>query len=242
MVNKKYKDANNPFKWKHSAGDVILWLVRWYGRYALSYNDLKEMAAERGLFVDKTTIYRWVQEYSSELKKRLKPHLKSTCDSWKIDETYLKINGVWRYLYRAIDKRGNTLDWMLSIHRNKKSAKRFFKKVLENKHVKDPRVINVDKSPTFPGALSELQNENSFPTKTKLRPIKYLNNAVENDHKATKFKSRYRQWYQTFETAQCALDGMEIMRAVQKGQLRRCPKGDICAQNKLINKVFGLVA
>ncbi len=242
MYKKKHKDANRPFKWKHSAGEVILWLVRWYGRYALSYNDLKEIAAERGLAVDKTTIYRWVQEYATELKKRLKPHLKSTCDSWKVDETYVKINGVWRYLYRAIDKYGATLDWMLSIHRDKKSAKRFFKKILEKKHVKDPRVINVDKSPTFPGALSELQEEKKFPEKTKLRPLKYLNNAMENDHKSTKFKSRYRQWYQTFDTAQRAIDGMEIMRAVQKGQLKNCPKGNVCAQNKFIDKLFGLAA
>ena len=141
------------------------------------------MTAERGLFIDKTTIYRWVQEYATELKNCLKPHLKTTCDSWKIDETYVKINGVWRYIYRAIDKHGNTLDWMLSIHRSKKSAKRFFKKVLGNQHVKNPRIINVDKSPTFPAALTELKEENDFPANAKLRPIKYLNNAMENDHK-----------------------------------------------------------
>jgi transposase, IS6 family len=214
MYKKKHKDASQPFKWKYSAGDIILWLVRWYGHYALSYNDLQEIAAERGLTIVKSTIYCWVQEYSTELKKRLKLYLKSTCDSLKLDESYVKIKGVWRYIYRAIDKRGNTLDWMLSIHRNKKAAKRFFKKVLGNKHVKNPRMINVDKSPTFPAALTELQEEKEFPKKTKLRPIKYLNNAMENYHKSTKFKPHYRQWYQCFETAQRAIDGMESMRAV----------------------------
>ena len=242
MANKKYKDASRPFKWKHFAGEIILWLVRWYGRYALSYNDLKEIAAERGLCVERSTIYRWVQEYAPELSKRLKPYFKITCDSWKLDETYVKINGIWRYLYRAIDKNGQTLDWMLSLHRNKKSAKRFFKKILSNQHTINPRVINVDKSPTFPPALSELQDEMVFDIKTKLRPIKYLNNAMENDHKPTKFKSRYRQWYQSFETAQNTIDGLEIMRAVQKGQIKRCPKGNVHVQNKLIDKVFGLAA
>ena len=123
-----------------------------------------------------------------------------------------------------------------------RSAKCFFKRILENTHVKTPRVINVDKSPTFLGALFELQEKKYSPEKTKLRPIKYLNNAMENDHKSIKFKSRYRQWYQTFDTAQRAIDDMEMMRAVQKGQLKNCPKGNVCAQNKLINKVFGLAA
>src|ERR1700722_9249277 len=116
-----------------------------------------------------STIYRWVQEYAPKINKRTKPYLKMTDDSWKLDETYVKIKGVWHYLYRAIDKQGSTLDWMLSRNRNKQSAKRFFKKLLVNKHTIDPRVINVDKSPTFPPALSELKSENVTPKKTKLR-------------------------------------------------------------------------
>ena len=122
MANTKYKDASNPFKWKHAVGEVILWLVTWYSRYALSYQDLKKIAAERGFKLERSTIYRWVQEYAPEIKKRIKPHLKNTCDSWMLDETYVKIKGIWHYLYRAIDKEGNTLDWMLSVHRNKQSA------------------------------------------------------------------------------------------------------------------------
>ena len=104
-----------------------------------------------------------------EINKRIKPYLKSTCDSWKVDETYLKIKGVWHYLYRAIDKEGNTLDWMLSKNRNKQAAKRFFRKLLGNSHTIAPRVINVDRSPTFPPALSELQAENEAPKKTNTR-------------------------------------------------------------------------
>ena len=127
MANKKYKDVSKPFKWKHAIGDVIIWLVSWYTRYALSYRDLKEIALERGLTLAHTTIYRWVQEYAPEINKRIKPYLKQTNDSWKVDETYLKIKGVWYYFYRAIDKEGNTLDWMLSKNCNKQAAKRFFK-------------------------------------------------------------------------------------------------------------------
>ena len=241
MAIKKFKDAGCPFKWKHSAGDIILWLVTWYCRYALSYRDLTEMALERGLKLERSTIFRWVQEYAPEINKRMKPHLKLTCDSWKLDETYVKIKGKWHYLYRAIDKNGNTLDWMLSNQRNKKAAKRFFKKLLANTHTVDPRVINVDKSPTFPPALSELQATNESPIQAKLRAIKYLNNSMENDHKSTKSKSRYRQWYQSFSTAKNTLDGMESMRMLQKGQIRNVGK-NITKQNSFVRNLFGLAA
>jgi len=241
-MKKRYKEAKKPFKWKHFEGKIILWLVRWYGRYALSYNDLKEMACERGLSVDRSTICRWVHEYSPMLSKRIKPHLNKTSDSWKLDETYIKIKGKWYYLYRAIDKMGQTIDWMLSRYRNKKAAKLFFKKSINNPHVSMPRVINVDKNPAFPPAHSELQKEGVLSNSSKLRRIKYLNNPIENDHKSTKRKSRYRQWYQTFETARKTIDGIETMRMIQKGQLRYIAKGDVCAQNQLIHSIFGLAA
>ena len=95
MANKKHKDKTKPFKWKHAAAEIILWLVRWYSRYGLSYRDLKEIAAERGLLLERSTISRWVQEYSPEINKRIKPHLKSTGESWKVDETYVKIKDIW---------------------------------------------------------------------------------------------------------------------------------------------------
>jgi transposase-like protein len=239
MANKKHKDEAKPFKWKHAVGAIILWLVTWYSRYAFSYRDLKEIAVERGFELDYSTIYRWVQEYASEINKRIKPYLKLTCDSWKVDETYVKIKGVWHYLYRAIDKQGSTLDWMLSRNRNKQSAKIFFKKQLSNTHTVEPRVINVEKSPTFPPALSELQSENVVPKKTKLRAIKYLNNSIENDYKFTKSKSRYRQWYQSFSTARNTLNGIETMRMIQKGQIRNIGK-DVVKQNQFVRSLFGL--
>jgi transposase-like protein len=104
-------DSETPFKWRHFLPDVILLNVRWYSRYSLSYRDLEEMMLERGIMVDHTTIYRWVQAYAPELDKRIRPHLNPTNDSWKIDETYIKVKGAWKYLYRAIDSEGNTLVW-----------------------------------------------------------------------------------------------------------------------------------
>lgn len=104
----------NPFKWRHFQADIILLCVRWYLRYALSYRDLKEMMTERGLHVDHTTIYRWVQCYAPELDKRCRHHLKPTADSWRVDETYIKVKKKWVYLYRAIDSQGQTLDFFFS--------------------------------------------------------------------------------------------------------------------------------
>ena len=100
--------SDKPFKGRHSESHIILLCVRWYPRYSLSYRDLKEMMAERGLKIDHTTIYRWVQRYAPELEKRCKPHLKPTNDSWRVDETYIKVKGEWKYLYRAVDSAGNT--------------------------------------------------------------------------------------------------------------------------------------
>jgi transposase-like protein len=125
--------------------------------YALSYRDLEEMMLERGLPVDHTTIYRWVQRYAPELEKRCRPHLKPTTDSWRVDETYVKVKGVWMYLYRAVDSQGNTLEFWLSATRDTQAAKRFFTKALRACHTVAPRVITVDKNAAYPKALHELK-------------------------------------------------------------------------------------
>ena len=121
-----------PFKWRHFEAEIILLCVRWYLRYSLSYRDLEEMMQERGLQVDHTTIYRWVQCYAPELDKRCRPHLKATTDSWKVDETYIKVRKKWMYLYRAVDSEGNTLEFLLSPTRDAQAAKRFFEKALHS--------------------------------------------------------------------------------------------------------------
>jgi len=139
------------------------------------------MMLERGVEVDHTTIYRWVQAYAPELDKRIRPHLNTTNDSWKIDENYIKVKGTWKYLYRAIDSKGNTLDFMLSAKRDAKAAKRFFKKVLKGQHTVMPRVINVDKNAAYPPAIEELKKAEVLPQETELRQVKYLNNLIEQD-------------------------------------------------------------
>ncbi len=129
----------NAFKWKHFAGEIILQTVRWYLKYALSYKNLEEIMAERGIKVDHTTIMRRVHQYSPEIEKKVRRHLRPTNNSWRVDETYIKVKGEWKYLYRAVDSAGNTVDFMLSAKRNRKAVKRFFKKALSSNH--NPLVI-----------------------------------------------------------------------------------------------------
>ncbi|EDX82838.1 hypothetical protein S7335_16 [Synechococcus sp. PCC 7335] len=143
--------------------------MRWYLRYSLSYRDIEEMMLERGVNVDHTTIYRWVQAYSPELDKRCRRYLKPTNDSWRTDETYVKVRGKWKYLYRAVDSEGNTLDFMLSAKRDAKAAKRFFKKVLHASHTIAPRVITVDKNAAYPPAIEALKTDQSLPKATNIR-------------------------------------------------------------------------
>src|SRR6266566_2430630 len=127
-------DTSTSFKWRHFEAEIILLCIRWYLRSSLSYRDLEEMMLERGLTVDHTTIYRWVQRYAPELEKRCRPYLKVTNDFWRVDEIYVKVKKVWMYLYRAVDSQGNTLEYLLSPTRDAEAAKRFFSKTLAAPH------------------------------------------------------------------------------------------------------------
>ncbi|PGU60840.1 IS6 family transposase [Bacillus cereus] len=183
-------EKENLFKWKHYQPELILLTVRWYLRYNLSFRDLVEMMEERGLFIAHTTIMRWVHQYGPELDEQLRCHLKPTNDSWRVDETYVKVKGQWMYLYRSVDSKGNTIDFYLSKTRNHKAAKRFFKKALRSFHVSKPRVITVDKNPAYPMAIEELKKEKKMPVGIQIRQVKYLNNIVEQDHRFIKRRVR----------------------------------------------------
>ena len=231
--------SDSPFKWRHFEGQIILLCVRWYLRYCLSYRDLEDMMAERGLQVDHTTIYRWVQQYAPELEKRCKPHLQRTTDSWRVDETYIKVKGEWLYLYRAVDSIGNTLEFLLSEHRDAQAAKRFLARALEASHTTTPRVINVDCNPAYPKAVDELKAEGQLPQGCQLRPVKYLNNLIEQDHRFIKRLVKAGLGFCSFSTAWRTLRGYETMHMIQKGQV---PAGGIQNQVKFVDSLFGLAA
>ncbi|MBA3920235.1 MAG: IS6 family transposase [Nostocaceae cyanobacterium] len=228
------------FKWRHFQAEIILLNVRWYCRYALSYRDLEEMMAERGIEVDHSTINRWVLKYAPELDKRIRPHLRSTNDSWKVDETYIKVKGRWQYLYRAVDSQGNTLDFLLSAKRDAKAAERFLRKTLKAAHTQEPRVINVDKNAAYPPAVEQLQADEQLPKTTQLRQVKYLNNRVEQDHRFIKRLTKPGMGFGSFNTARRTLRGFEAMNMVRKGQVQGVEKGDVRASIELVSQLFGI--
>ncbi|MDM5235089.1 IS6 family transposase [Bacillus cereus] len=229
------------FKWKHYQPDIILLIVRWYLRYSLSFRDLVEMMEERGLSIAHTTIMRWVHQYGPELDERVRRHLQSTNDSWRVDETYVKVKGQWLYLYRAVDSEGNTIDFYLSESRDKQAAKRFFKKALAFSHVSKPRVITVDKNPAYPIAIQELKEEKQMPEGIKLRQVKYLNNIVEQDHRFIKKRIRPMLGLKSLRTAKRIIAGIEAMHMIKKGQTLQREKS-VQNQKEFIHKLFGLAS
>lgn len=228
------------FKWKHSEPEIILLCTRWYLKYSLSYRNLEEMMCERGLKVDHTTIMRWVHQYSPEINKRIRKYLRPTNDSWRVDETYVKIRGKWVYLYRAVDSSGDTVDFMLSPTRNKIAAKRFFKKALGSSHNQIPRVISVDKNIAYPPAIEKLKEDGKLPEKVKLRQIKYLNNIVEQDHRAIKRIFKPMMGFKSFKSANRTLQGIESMHMIKKGQVNS--DKSVLFEVQFINKLFNISA
>jgi transposase, IS6 family len=165
------------FKRRHFEGKIIPWAVRWYCRYGISCRDLEQMMAERGVEVDHSTIYRWVQQYAPELEKRLRwPWRRPRSTSWRLDETYVKVGGKWTYLDRAVDKHGDMIDFYLSPTRSAKAAKRFLGKALAGlKDEERPEIMNTDKAPTYAVALAELKTEGKCREALVHRQVKYLN-------------------------------------------------------------------
>ena len=198
--------------------------------------------AERGVEVDHSTINRWVLKYAPELDKRVRPHLKPTNDSWRVDETYIQIKGEWKYLYRAVESEGNTLDFMLSAKRDGKAAARFFRKVLKANHVTAPRVINVDKNAAYPVAIERLKSEKTLADQSELRQVKYLNNRIEQDHRHIKRIVKPMLGFKSFHSARRTLSGIEAMNMMRKGQVQGVATGEVRAQVEFVSQIFGLVA
>jgi len=175
---------------------------------------------ERGVSLDHSTIYRWVQSYAPEIERRLRWQWRQPrSTSWRVDETYIKVRGKWAYLYRAVDKFGSTIDFYLSPTRSTAAAKRFLGKTLKGlKHGELPHVINTDKAPTYPAALAELKKQGACPEDTVHRQAKYLNNVVEADHGKLKLLIRPVRGFKTLKTAYATIKGFEVMRALRKAK------------------------
>src|SRR5919106_1575088 len=211
------------FKGRHFEAEIIVLCVRRYLRYSLSYRDLEQLMAERNLSVDHVTIWRWVQRYAPELDRRCRRELRKTNGSWRVDETYCRVAGEWTYLYRAVDSEGNTIDFLLSRRRDAQAAKRFFQKALRAPGHPRPRVINVDGNPSYPKAISELKKTGELGRRCRCRPVPYLNNIVEQDHRAIKRRVRAGQGFRSFVSAVRTIQGIEAVNMIRKGQVRWLP-------------------
>src|SRR6478672_1464141 len=230
--------TDSVFKWHHFLPKIILLNVRWYCRYSLSYRNLEEMMQERGVAVDHSTINRWVLKFAPALAKRIRRFLNPTNNSWRVDETYIEVKGEWKYLYRAVDSAGNTLNFMLSAKRDGKAAARFFRKVLGAKHTQTPRVITEDKNAAYPVAMDELKQDKTLKAETELRPSKYLNNIIEQDHRNIKRIVKPMMGFQSFNTTRRTLRGIEAMAMIRKGQVKGINQGDSVSQPRFINELF----
>jgi IS6 family transposase len=217
----------NEFGGRHFTADVILWAVRWYLQFPISYRDLERMLADRGVSVDHTTVSRWTQRYAPEIEKRLRPHLQMTNGSWRVDETYIKVKGRWTYLYHAVDSRGQTIDFLLSAKRDASAALRFFRKALKLPHTVTPRTITVDKNPAYPSASKSMKKAGELSRFARLRQVKYLNNIVEQDHRRIKRLVRPGLGFKSMSTARRIIAGYEIFAMIRKGQVARTPANDM---------------
>jgi transposase, IS6 family len=200
------------------------------------------MMRERGFDVDHSTVFCWVQRYAPEVNKRIRQHLKMSGTSYRVDETYIKVGKTCKYLYRAVDKQGSTIEFMLSAKRDVSAAKRFLKKLMRAEHRRLPFSISVEKNAAYPEAFSASQEERIVPKDCKLRRVKYLNNVIEQDHRFVKKKVRASQCFKSFHTAERTLEDIEAVNMMRKGQVKRLAGGDARGQAKFVEILFGVAA
>jgi len=195
--------------------EVILVCIRWYAAYPLSWRHLEEMMEERGVTVDHSTVSRWAIRFLPLLEKTFRKYKRPVGGSWRMDETYIKVKGVWKYLYRAVDRDGKTIDFLLTAKRDKAAAKRFFDKAMQANGV--PEKVTMDKSGANKAAIDEINANREKPM--VVRQVKYLNNIMEQDHRAVKRITKPMLGFKSFQSAKNILAGIELMHMIRKGQI-----------------------
>ena len=219
----KLSSIEELFAGRHFDKEVIILCVRWYLRYKLSFRDLVEMMAERGVHVAHTTILRWVRHYAPEFIKRWNRFRKFCGRSWRVDETYIRVRGEWTYLYRAVDKAGQTVDFRLSKTRDVEAAKAFFSQAIRHEG-RPPQTITLDGYAASHRAVSEMKNDGLLPRRTKLRSSKYLNNLIEQDHRGIKSRTCPMLGFKSFSSAAITIAGVELLRRIHKAQFSFSPR------------------
>jgi putative transposase len=194
---------------------VIIQAVYFKFRFGLSYRDIEELLSIRGVKVDHSTLQRWVFKFTPLLEREFRVRKKPVGNRWRMDETYIKVKGQWCYLYRAVDKAGCTIDFLLTKRRQRMSAQSFLIKAISNKG--KPELINIDKSGSNTHAI-RVYNKRSF-SKIKIRQCKYLNNIVEQDHRFIKKRIVGGLGFKEFESARRTIAGIELVHMIKKDQL-----------------------
>jgi transposase-like protein len=216
-VVSKLSSFEELFAGRHVDREVIILCVCWYLRYELSFRDLVEMMAERGLNLAHTTILRWVSRYTPEFVKRWNRFGRTAGRSWRVDETYSKVRGHWTYLYRAVDKAGQTIDFRLSRTRDVVAAKAFFTKAIRHEG-RSPHTITLDGYAASHRAVREMRTDGLLPERIVVRSSKYLNNLIEEDHCGVKSRTRPMLGFKNFESAAITIAGVELLRRIHKNQ------------------------
>ena len=230
------------FKGRHFDRSVILLCVRWYLSYNLSLRNLEEMMAERGITVDHATIHRWTVHYAPLLLERFNKRKRAVTGRWHVDETYIKVRGRWMYLYRAIDSNGDTVEFWFSERRNLTAAKRFLRKALK-RHGRPERIV-IDGSQTNREAILSCDAESRLQDRSgcKLKPIRirqsqYLNNRIEQDHRAVKRRVRSMLGFKSVDSARAILGGIELIHMMRKQQAKFA-----CNPQRSLAEQFGQLA
>ncbi|CAH2560239.1 IS6 family transposase [Cardinium endosymbiont of Oedothorax gibbosus] len=206
------------FKGYCSSSEVILLFVYMKCRFSLSYRDLEEMMRMRGARVDHSTLQRWVIKFVPLIDKAVRKRKRPIGSSWKMDETYVKLNGKWIYLYRAVDRYGDTVDFFLSDHRDKSSTLSFFRKAITENNI--PKKVVIDKSGSNKAALDAINTDLDQDHTIQILQNKYLNNRVEQDHRFIKKRIKPMLGFKNFYSASITISGIENIRMIQKGQVR----------------------
>lgn len=210
----------DPFRGHRFPRDIILLAVRWYCRFPLSYADVRDLLAERGNSVDRATIYRWVQKFGPEIAKCARSHRSWRGLNWHVDETYVRVGGKWRYLWRAVDQHGQFIDFRLTARRDAKAAKAFLKQAIERICLYRPVSICTDKAPGYRKVIQDL-NHGYDPHFDSITHVdrKWRNNRIEGDHAALKRLLGTRQSFRSLRSAKATLAAIEIFRSVKNGHI-----------------------
>jgi transposase-like protein len=233
--------AKADFRGRHFQTALIVQAVSWNLRYLLSYRDIEEMLLERGLEVDHSTINRWVLAYAPLIEKRLRQFRRPHCGSVRIDETYIKVRGQWRCLYRAVDEHGEAVDFLFTANRDLGAAKRFFRKMLQDQPLLAPDRIGTDGAGPYPSAIAKSRKEGLLPRTPVHYVTKHLQQRFESDHFRVKRAMPRVGGFRSFHTARRTICDFEAMLWLQKG-FGFAGTWSVRGQEQLLAHCFGLPA